>query len=592
MNTDMKKIIYSILAVAAVVAVSSCEKNLDIPQKGVLPMEDFYKTDADAEAALAAVYFDTFKNFAFMGEATGYNYGPYFGLTNYQGDDVYMAGSGPDDCVAEREFHDFRYTNDNCVVLGGYTAFYRSIHKCNLVINNFTEEKIGSALSNTMKQAVAEARAMRAFDHLMLAIYWGTPPIVEEVLTGDARPTNSESQAAVMEWVASEIDLALPNLTEKTSVNDRPGAVRITKGFANAIKGKALLWKGDYSRAKAALREVINSKKYELVSSDRMGELLHGTGKANEESVFEFCLEFDPALQDYFAMASRTGWNAHMTFNWRFEHLLGVPDDKGQSGQIVDASVNANGWGWMNPTGAYARKLIENDGMESARRKAWIKTYDEILYETQWAKDPAPFVPGKTAAKATDGQRGVDNVGVYACEGFFNWKTVVHPDRNDLCSVGEGQRNFSIMRYPEVLLMYAECCAHDGDADRSGLDALNSIQKRAQAKHISSQCTLDEVKTEKMLELWMEGCRSADLIRWGDTATLESADAYVPTYRDKLTDKMANEHEGYISDEGADFYKKTYPQTLGFKKGKHELLPFPKREMDLNPEIKQNPNWN
>ena len=394
------------------------------------------------------------------------------------------------------------------------------------------------------------------------------------------------------DWGVKEIDAALPDLTEKSSVNDKAGAVRITKGFANAIKGKALLWKGDYAGAKSALAAVINSGKYALVPSNRMGDLLHGNGKANEESVFEFCLEFDPSLQDYFAMAGRTGWNAHMTLNWRFKHLAGVPDKDGHTGQITDASVNQNGWGWMTPTGAFARKLIENDGMESARRKAWIKTYDEILYEIQWAKDPTPFVPGKTAAKATDGQRGVDNVGVYACEGFFNWKTVVHPDRNDLCSVGEGQRNFGIMRYPEVLLMYAECCAHDGDADGSGLKALQSIQNRAQANHVSSKCTLDEVKTEKMLELWMEGCRSADLIRWGDTATLESADAYVPTYRDKLTDKMADEHEGYISDEGADFYKKTYPQTLGFKKGKHELLPFPKREMDLNPEIKQNPNWN
>ncbi|MDO5446762.1 MAG: RagB/SusD family nutrient uptake outer membrane protein [Prevotellaceae bacterium] len=578
----MKKYLF-LISLAALTFTGCSESELDIDQKGVLPMEGFYQTDADAEAALATVYYDTFENFAFMGEVTGYNYGPYFGLTNYQGDDIYMAGSGPEDCVTEREFHDFRYTNDNIVVLGGYTAFYRSIQKCNLVITNFTEERLGT-LSAKMKQCVAEARAMRAFDHLMLAIYWGTPPIVEEVINGAARPENAESQAAVLDWVVKEIDLALPDLTERTSPTDKAGAVRVTKGFANAIKGKALLWKGDYANAKTALATVINSGKYSLVPSERMIEILHADGKANEEQVFEFNIEFDPSLVDYFSIAKRTGWNAHMTFNWRFENMGGS--------QLNDTKINNNGWGWMNPTGDFARALIANDGMESARRKAWIMTYDEYLYNAQWINDPQPFVPGKTDVKAKDATRGLNKVGVYACEGFFNWKTVVHKDQNDICSANEGQRNFSIMRYPEVLLMYAECCAMAGDADGSGLRALNMIQDRAQAQHRSTQCTLDEVKKEKMFELWMEGCRSADLMRWKDYSTFEKADSYVPTFRDKLAEGQSTEHEGFIDASGADFYKKTYPNTLGFKKGKHELLPFPKRVTDLNSGITQNPGWN
>lgn len=585
----MKKIFF-VLSLAAVSLFAGCNESLlDIPQKGVLPMESFYKTDADAEAALATVYYDTFKNFAFMGETTGYNQGPYFALTNYQGDDLYLAGSGPDDCVGEREFHDFRFTYSNSVVEGGYTMLYRSIQKCNLVICNFTEEKVGT-LSPVMKQCIAEARAMRAFDHLMLGIYWGTAPIIEEIVTGEARPENAESQAAVMQWVANEIDLALPDLTERKSVNDKDGAVRITKGFANAVKGKALLWKGDYAGAKTALKAVIDSKKYALVPSERMGELLHADGKANEESVFEFNLEFDPVTTDYFAVASRTGWNAHMTFNWRFENMQSGSEPAAGNGVGNDSKVINNGWGWLNPTGAFAKKLIENDGMESARRKAWIMTYDEYLYNVQWNNDPTPFVAGKDATKAADKTRGINAVGVYGCEGYFNWKIVVHKDQGDMCPANEGIRNFSIMRYPEVLLMYAECCARLGD-DGSGLAALNSIQERAQANHISTSCTLEEVKTEKMLELYMEGCRSADLIRWGDTASLEAADSYVPSFRDKLTDGLASEHEGYVSDDNAGFYKSTYSSTLGFKKGKNELLPFPKAEVDLNPNIKQNPGW-
>ena len=53
----MKKTLYSALALAiGAMALTSCEDKLDIEQKGVTSIENFYKTDADAEAALAAAY--------------------------------------------------------------------------------------------------------------------------------------------------------------------------------------------------------------------------------------------------------------------------------------------------------------------------------------------------------------------------------------------------------------------------------------------------------------------------------------------------------------------------------------------------------
>ncbi|MBO6028062.1 MAG: RagB/SusD family nutrient uptake outer membrane protein, partial [Bacteroidales bacterium] len=52
----MKKIVYSVLAFAALLTGVSCEKYLDIPQKGVTAIENFYQTDEDAIAALNAAY--------------------------------------------------------------------------------------------------------------------------------------------------------------------------------------------------------------------------------------------------------------------------------------------------------------------------------------------------------------------------------------------------------------------------------------------------------------------------------------------------------------------------------------------------------
>jgi hypothetical protein len=577
----MKK--YLFLLFISALAFAGCDSQLDIPQKGVLPMDQFYKTDADAQAALTAVYFDAHKNFAKSDNE--YNYGPLFGLVNFQSDDIYLAGSGSDDCVSQREYQQFRFGNDNPVLLAAYTAFYRSIHTCNLVITNFTEAKLGT-LTPIMKQCVAEARVMRAYDHMMLGIYWGTPPIVEEVLTGASQPKNAESQAAVMDWVAKQIDLALPDLTERQGTTDQAGAVRITKGFAYAVKGKALIWRKDYAGAKTALYEVIKSGNYALVPSTDMIRIGHADGKATSEAVFEFNITTDPSVLNGTQAQLRVGWNDHMTFNWRFENMNGP--------NIKDAQINANGWGWVNPTGKFAKALIANDGMNSARRKAWIKTYDEILYNHQWVSDGNTFVPGETAAKDVDNTRGIGlNKYIYGNEGYFCWKNVVHKDQGDLNKInGSWDRNLSLMRYNEVLLLYAEACAQSGtDEGGLGLKSLQDIQHRAQSNHVSTALTLPEVQQEKQFEMFLEGSRSADLIRWGLTASLESEGDYVPNLRDELPDGIGTVHKGYVDAKNAAFYKNLYGTNMGFKKGKNELLPFPKNAMDLNPSLKQNPGW-
>lgn len=579
MNLSMKKNNFLMLLAAAsalMVTTTACDEDkLEVEQKGKTPIEEFYKTEDDAESALVGVYADTYNNFAFESEYTGWNYSPYLALINFLGDDIFLAGSGTGDCGPEREYHDFRYTTSNSVVLAGYAAFYRSIHKCNLLINNY--EVAGATLSTKVKRCIAEARVMRAFDHMMLGIYWGTPPIVTEVLTGDSRPGNAESQASVMEWVAKEIDLALPDLDERKGPDDFEGAVKITKGFAYAVKGKALLWKGDYAGAKAALGEVIKSKKYALVPSEEMCKIGHCDGKGSSEIVFEFNLQSDGTTN----LGNRQMGNFPYTFNWRYEFLQPLNADA--------CNLGADGWGWVNPSKAFCDALVANDGMNSARRKAWIISYDEMLYNLAWSSDGDNFTPGKTDAKESDPKRGLKQE-YYGNAGYFCWKTVMHEANDNLRQswCGTWNANYTIMRYAEVLLMYAEACAQAGDTDGSGLAALNEVQTRAQSQHISSSLTLAEVQNEKWFEMFQDGCRGVDLIRWKKYESLKTADHEVWN----LTDDMltgGSKHKAVIKlDAQSSIYKDA---GAGFKEGKNELLPFPQRAVDLNSALKQNPGW-
>ncbi len=579
----MKKSKYLLLVAAGALALTTgCDQDeLDIPQKGVISFEDFYKTDKDAESAITIVYATTQKLFSHWTHQ--YNYGPYFALTNWMGDDIWLGGSGTDDCVEQRQMHQFVYGYDNLDIEDAYYVLYASILKCNYVINNFTEERLGT-LSATQKRCVAEARAMRAFDHMLLGIYWGTPPIVENVLTPADRPTNSESQAAVMDWVAKECDLAAADLDWRQGADDYKGAVRITKGFALAVKGKALLWKRDYAGAKAALKSVIDDGNYELVPSEKMITIGHADGKGSSEAVLEFNYDGTNLTGEY-ERTERGGWNDHSTFTWRGDYV--------NNASLKDSTIFAGGWGWLNPSQGFAEALIDNDGLESARRKAWIKTYKEMLYDLKWASDGDNFTPGETADKAKDKKRGISH-DIYANAGYFTYKINAHPNQGDQLDDGHLNRNASIMRYAEVLLMYAEACAQLGETSGDGLDALNAVQNRAQSKTVSSALSLEAVQKEKEFELWLEGCRFADLVRWGKTETLEKQDYYLPSYCDAINDGEA-EHRGYIKEDignqEADLWQKTYGDALGFKKGKHELLPFPKRAMSLNSALIQNPGW-
>lgn len=136
------------------------------------------------------------------------------------------------------------------------------MHSDNLVIEKFKESPTAY-----QKQAIAEARVLRAYNFFLLSCYWGQPPLVDHLLDANDLPSNSEmTQQQYFEWVAKECQEAEPDLTERKSTADKFGAYRVTKGFAQALAGKALLFAKKYDQAKAEFKKVIDSGKYALVA--------------------------------------------------------------------------------------------------------------------------------------------------------------------------------------------------------------------------------------------------------------------------------------------------------------------------------------
>lgn len=577
----MKKYILPLAICAAAGLFSACNADLlEIPQKGVIPVESFYQTDEDAESAATAMYHGFLTNLGTV-KAIGANiYVGYLFAFNLPGDDMLAACKEYGNNDFQAAVDEFRYDASSDIISTCYRNIYLANYYCNLITDNFQYGE-----SAVKDRVISEARVMRAWYHMVLAIGWGTPPLVDHVLDGADKPGNYEGgQKGLLMWCAQECEDAAKYLPYRQGPQDKGAAVVVTKGFAQAVQGKALMFAGEYEAAMAPLRACIDNGGYALVPGERMKELFHIEGDGNEEKVFEGSVVAHANLSDFTQMWRSTWQHANM-WCWRGDRFAAVPKEVG---------MRANGWGGLGVRPEFAEEFIANDG-DSWRRKYSILSYEEVLTELNYANDVKEDGSLMTYdEKMHDPKRGVFDIrGLYGnCE-YLQFKRIVS-DTDVAGHSAWSAANFVVMRFAEVLLMYAECCAQTGRDLDKGLEAILAIQKRAgiPEKNYATQCTLDVVKKEKKLELFTESCRFADCVRWGDTAGMEVSGKSIPTLYDHMFDVDAATKTDYHSP-----YVKFYDyngeagKRVGFQKGKHELFPFPDLETTINPNIVQNPGW-
>ncbi|MDO4461091.1 MAG: RagB/SusD family nutrient uptake outer membrane protein [Bacteroidia bacterium] len=562
----MKKILLPLIC--ATLSFTACEDELDIEQKGVIAVKDFYNTDEDAQNAANNLYQSFILNIAGNEGIDG----ALPVLFNEPGDDMLAAGNMYGDNDFGAQINEFRMDTQNEVVKNAYWGLYGVIYDTNLIMEYVKPD------TDVKKRVVAEARALRAWCHMMLAIGWNCPPLVDHILTPDTKPSNygnndEASHKELLMWCVAEAEAAAADLPERENPSDKVGASKVTKGFAQTVAGKAALFAGDYARAKENLKKVISSNKYELVPTERWADLFHVSGDLCEEMIFQANCLNNSNIGDWENKIQRTCWMWIQFWNWRTDKLASKP-----------SFIGPDGWGGHAIRADFAERMLANDG-DSPRRKATFLTGDEFLYEMAWNGLGGEEGSAKLtrAEKETSDQIGIKNEsGLYGVAGYFANKFVARAEDNEMGWYGF--RNLTIFRYAEVLLMYAETCAQTNDND--GLQYLQAIQKRAGSAHISTALTMDEVKAEKSYEMWLEGCRFADQVRWGETESLANNGKNIPSTYDAFFTKGETKHRLYVETSNPNKDNPT-----GFVKGNHEYFPFPFAATSINPNLKQNPGY-
>ena len=601
----MKKILFSTIltlaATATMTLTTSCEDQLDIEQKGVIPSEKFYQTDADAEAALVAAYE------GFMCNVVGRNhdgggpgiYTPYKIITNMCGDDVLYASGNYGDHEFSGMLNEFRYDAEAEVPKFMYTGLYLSVYTCNLVTDHFQK----AADTPVKKRCVAEARVLRAFDYFLLANLWNNPPFIDHVLAGtdlpyncNKDPENPMDHKQLIQWVAKECEEAAADLDERKGTDDKDGAVKVTKGFAWALAGKAYLFAGEYDKAKTALKKVIDSGKYALVPGDRYMDNFHIEGDGNEEKVFEINFEYNAGKGAWAGMIQRSSWMESNAWNWRAGNFVKSP-------QSVYSGID--GWGGLGVPQWFGDEFHANDGDDSYRFKATLKHIDDAVYKMEYA-DPA-LNAMSVEEKMKSKEVGINDPvqGLYDNSFWLAFKQIIRKADTDGNKYGDNIRlnNYVVMRYAEVLLNYAEACLNTGDQSEAK-KYINMIQERAGSKTISQTVDMDVLKREKSYELWLEGCRWFDVMRWKDAKAIErlkNVGSDCPHVFDKLFRAPKADDRKVTWEHGTEANSRFYTVStsaakdagfeVGFKEGKHEFFPYPQTVKDKNPNLEQNPGW-
>jgi hypothetical protein len=144
-----------------------------------------------------------------------------------------------------------------------------------------------------------------------------------------------------------------------------------------------------------------------------------------------------------------------------------------------------------------------------------------------------------------------------------------------LVAVDQCDINMHIIRYADALLMYAEALNEEDESPKAH-EVLNRIRERAFGDSSANFSALgkeefrQKILDERRLEFPIEGHRWFDLVRSGTfIRRMKEHSAYEAGVAEKNKTDIAANIKDYMT-----------------------LMPIPQRELDLNPELTQNPGWN
>jgi len=397
-----------------------------------------------------------------------------------------------------------------------WTNCYLGISSCNFFLANVDKTPISADLLTGYK---AQVQFLRALFYFKLADVYGGVPIYTKPPTIAESKIKQSDKAAVIAQVISDLDFAIANLPDKAYTDGHP-----VKGSALALKARVLLYQGQWADAATLANQVIQSGIFSLSSNYRT--MFLATGQTNNPEIIFSSVFTNP--NDYSDLDIR--WNWHGVVNPRPEL---VNDYECTDGLPITTSPLYNPASWLQN--------------RDPRLALTIKKFEETAVNSA----------GKIVTFAYNGL----SASGYNPVKYGNW------DCLPIDYSTQSEQDWILIRYADVLLMYAEAKNEASGPDASVYAAINQIRARVgiNMPPIPNGLTQDQlrqrIRHERRIELALEGLRWSDVKRW------KTAETYIPTLID----------QGGVH--------------RAFDPSKNYLMPIPQSEMDINPNLVQNPGY-
>ena len=475
MKTTYKTMIVTLLF-AMSIAFTSCHDDLDeLPENRTFVEEIDYTNEANMYGALVGVYAEF--------SSRGWEDIPTIAV---RGDDVNHGGEGDQQGFADID--DFKYDNGYWMINSVWKNFYGDIFKFNAAIEEFEKYREAGISSNTVDQYIAEAKVLRSFCLLQISRSFGTIMTPETSQPSELYSLGLKSKAEVMQYIVDQISEVKSSLvkTHPADRSDIPGGVNLYTALS--IEAIAQLELKNYQGVADATSEIISSGAYQL--EDNYYELFKIPGKLSSENILEL---------QYSDFGEGTGD--------QISHLFAFYGPQNWTPAVDGAE---SGWGFYEPSLKFVKFMLDRG--ETVRLETSVLFTDRGIAEIQ--KDGEyPNLPSFVSNTTRDR----DVINDYARAFFASGKHYLPSDQliSGRTSYGSN-KNYTVIRYAEILLMHAEALAGGATGSAISADqAVNALRTRAGLGNLSG-VTLDQVMDEKFAELAMEwGIRFYDMVRLG-----------------------------------------------------------------------------
>ena len=539
-----------VIIILAAIAGIGCKKFLTETPHSSLPVKNFYQSAADAELALTGVY-DVLNAPAIQGRGNQ----PLWGrsmqyLTSMGCDELMGSVTAISQDINFQSMCDYTYTAENTIFWYTYFALYAGINRSNLIL-----EKIPAVDMDATRrtQIVAEATFMRGMFYAYLGWLWGGVPDADSSVVNPMAPRLSLE--VIMKKAERDFIYAYNNLPKRNTlvgrVNKYTAAGFLTKlnlylasskensvGSSLNFPLNSFDWvdkDAAYAQALQYAKDVYDNGGYSLIRPYRHLFLAATEEKARNEHMM-IVQAGSGGLQEYFLY---TYW----------------------AGPVGSSGVYSGTSGWVRPVREAYTRFSADDGRRAQSFSGYFNTTAnfEIINNYKY------FIPQDVLANLSN-----------LCTNKWREEDPIARRSRGLESWG-GETDWGILRFADIILMYAELKFKTGDEPGARL-LLEEVRKRACDDNMSKVALItaaykkanfmDELLDERSRELQAEGWRRHDLIRTGRLKAVVQALDVRPMFNKQDVPAVINNYRDY---------KIWYP--------------IPSREISTNPNLIPNPGY-